>query len=82
MSDARGYSYALVKAILAADSKLLGVQLGRMCVERDIPVMHVAKQFGVTRQTVYWWFTGKYKPTRQFVDGITQMLEAHQKDRV
>lgn len=82
MSDARGYSYALVKAINAADPKLLGVQLGRMCVAQDIPVMQVAEKFGVSRQTVYWWFTGTYKPTRQFVDGITQMLEAHQKDRV
>lgn len=82
MSDARGYSYALVKAIQAADPKLLGVQLGRLCIEQDIPVPHVADRFNVTRQTVYSWFTGKYKPTRQFVEGITQMLESYQKDRV
>lgn len=82
MSDARGYSYALVKAIQAADPKLLGVRLGLMCVAQEIPVMQIAEKFSVTRQTVYWWFTGKYKPTQQFAEGITQMLEAHQKDRV
>lgn len=82
MSDARGYSYALVKAVQAADPKLLGVQLGRLCIENNIPVMRVAEKFNVTRQTVYWWFTGTFRPKQKFVDGITQMLESLQKDRV
>lgn len=82
MSDARGYSYALVKAIHAADPKLLGVQLGRVCVDNDIPVANVALKFDVTRQTVYWWFTGVYKPKQKFVEEIQKMIESHKKERV
>ena len=82
MSDSRGYSYALVTAINAADPKLLGVRLGRVCVKQNISVTQVAKDLGVSRQTVYWWFTGVFKPQLRFADKVLQMIEAHTKDRV
>ena len=82
MSDARGYSYALVRVIQAADPKLLGVRLGTLCVAKDIPVAQVAARFNVSRQTVYWWFTGKYKPQSGVAEEIEQMLAEHEKDRV
>jgi hypothetical protein len=82
MSDARGYSYALVKAIEAADPKLLGVRLGRVCVAKGVPVSTVATRCTVTRQTVYWWFTGVFKPKPSFTDMLTEILEEYEKDRV
>ena len=54
-----GYSQQLVKANKKADQKLLGVQLGRHCIKKDIPVAHVAKSFGVSRTAVYAWFKGE-----------------------
>lgn len=45
--------------IKSADSQLLGVQLGRVCLNKDIPVSDVASFFGVSRMTVYSWFRGK-----------------------
>ena len=82
MSDSRGYSYALVKAINAADSKLLGVRLGRVCVAKDVPVTTVATRCGVSRQTVYWWFTGVFKPKPKLAELIAQILEEYEQDRV
>jgi predicted transcriptional regulator len=55
----KGYSLLMADEIKSADSQLLGVQLGRVCVNKDIPVSDVASFFGVSRMTVYSWFRGK-----------------------
>jgi len=55
----KGYSLLMADEIKSADSQLLGVQLGRVCINRDIPVSDVASFFGVSRMTVYSWFRGK-----------------------
>ena len=57
-----GYSVRLFKDNAAANPALLGVQLGRMCIERDISVQAVAAALGVSRQTIYNWFRGDYSP--------------------
>jgi hypothetical protein len=54
-----GYSQQLVKANKSANQKLLGVQLGKHCIKKDIPVAHVAQSFGVSRTAVYAWFKGE-----------------------
>jgi hypothetical protein len=36
----------------------LGVQLGAACVDAEIPVQVVARWLNVSRQAVYYWFTG------------------------
>jgi predicted DNA-binding protein YlxM (UPF0122 family) len=54
-----GYSQQLVKANKKANQKLLGVQLGKYCVAKDIPVVYVAKYFGISRTAVYAWFKGE-----------------------
>ena len=54
-----GYSQQLVKANKAADQKLQGVRLGKLCIENDVPVSYVAEAFNVSRTAVYAWFTGK-----------------------
>jgi plasmid maintenance system antidote protein VapI len=57
-----GYSRKLVRANYEADTSQVGVFLGRQCMVKDIPVKKVAKDLGVTRQTVYLWFTGQVDP--------------------
>ena len=58
----RGYSFRLVQANQAADSRRIGVQLGRYCITRDIAVAEIAEQFDVSRMTIYSWFTGVSDP--------------------
>lgn len=57
-----GYSIRVAEAVRNADESLLGVQLGRKCVERNIPIADVARILNVSRQTVYSWFTGLTHP--------------------
>lgn len=58
----KGYSRKFVGANKAADQDHIGVQLGRICIARDIPVQDVAEYLGVSRQAVYTWFLGKSLP--------------------
>jgi hypothetical protein len=53
---AKGYSLLMAEQIKGANQKLLGVQLGRVCLNKDIPVQDVAEFFDVSRVTVYSWF--------------------------
>ena len=74
MSDARGYSQALVKAVYAADPSLLGVQLAGYCMHHGIPVAVAARSLGVTRQTVYSWFTGTFRPRGEAIAKINSFM--------
>lgn len=58
----QGYSLRMAEGIKQADESLLGVQLGRACLARDIPVTEIARHFGVSRQAVYDWFLGASIP--------------------
>jgi transposase len=57
-----GYSFRLAERNKEADSSLLGVRLGRVCIEEGVSVAEVANRFKVTRQTIYNWFTGASSP--------------------
>lgn len=70
----RGYSIRIAEAIREADGNLLGVQLGRACLARDIPVSTIAVDLGVTRQTVYHWFLGLSEPRGGSCDAIRTYL--------
>lgn len=70
----RGYSIRVAEAIQEADGNLIGVQLGRACLARDIPVSVVAENIGVTRQTVYHWFLGLSEPRGRAVGAIQTYL--------
>jgi len=54
-----GYSRRTAWLIKQADPHLLGVRLGVMCVDRDIPVADIAEWVGVSRMAVYAWFRGE-----------------------
>jgi hypothetical protein len=53
------YSVKVVELNATANSDLLGVQLGRLCISKNISVIVVAKYMNVSKATVYKWFAGK-----------------------
>jgi len=57
-----GYTLAIAEENRVADGKRLGVKLGRVCIKNSVPVIDVAKKFGVSRQTIYNWFSGRGSP--------------------
>lgn len=70
-----GYSLRVAEAIREADANLIGVRLGRYCLQHDIPVLEVASELGVTRQTVYSWFCGEREPSKAAERAIRTYLD-------
>jgi hypothetical protein len=54
----KGYTINVYRANADADPQLLGVQLGRYCIDNSVAVSTVAEALGVTRATIYNWFVG------------------------
>lgn len=78
-SDARrGYSLAFAREVEAADGTKLGVQLGRLCIEKNIPIAQVAERFKVSRTAVYAWFRGEFAPAGEHAKRIRKLLDLAQ----
>jgi hypothetical protein len=78
----RGYSKKFVVANKQADQTHVGVKLGRVCVDRAIPVPDVAEYLGVSRQAVYMWFLGRALPhpdMRMKIIEVTKKLKEQSK---
>ena len=73
--DDRGYSLRVVRANEQADPSSIGVLLGRVCIKKEIPVMEVAEFFGVSRMTIYSWFSGTGIPRKRNEQKIQTVLE-------
>lgn len=58
----QGYTLRIRDLNAKANQRKLGVRLGRLCIEHDVPVTVVAQRMGVTRATVYNWFCGTSVP--------------------
>jgi DNA-binding transcriptional regulator YiaG len=71
-----GYSLRLIERNSQANENKLGVQLGRVCIKQNVPVSVVAGRFGVTRQTVYNWFSGISNPAEPLHGLVTQYISA------
>jgi transcriptional regulator with XRE-family HTH domain len=71
---AYGYSIRLIEQNKEANSKLLGVRLGRVCIRKNIPVSEVASKLGVSRQTIYNWFIGSNSPQNTVANSIEKLL--------
>jgi hypothetical protein len=69
-----GYSLRLCDLNRRAPSNLLGVRLGRVCIEHNIPVTEVAQKMKVTRQTVYNWFAGTTTPLPRLTASIVAYI--------
>ena len=74
-TDNRGYATKIVAANKAANQASPGVKLGQYCISREIPVHDVAEFFGVSRMTIYKWFTGEWIPRKVHEEKIVEMLK-------
>ena len=74
--DTRGYTLRIVRANKVANAKSPGVKLGRICIEKDIPVREVAEYFGVSRMTIYNWFVGEWIPRKIHTEKISDIVQA------
>jgi len=70
----KGYSRKFVDANKKADQRNIGVQLGRICILRDIPVQDAAEFIGVSRQAVYMWFLGKSLPHPNMRETLQELI--------
>ena len=78
---AHGYSMSLAFANKKADIKNPGVALGRLCIDKNIPVSKVADELGVSRMAVYNWFAGISWPSRDHIEAIERFTGRHKKRR-
>ena len=69
------YSIELKEINDSADSTLLGVKLGRICIKTKTPVAFVTNICKVSRATVYNWFTGRYSPTIKHRAVVAELIE-------
>lgn len=70
----KGYSRRFAEANKKADQSHIGVQLGRICINKDIPVPDVAEYLGVSRQAVYLWFLGRSMPHPRTRDRLKELV--------
>ena len=75
----QGYSMNLVYANRKADIKNPGVALGRHCITNDISVLSVAEGLGVSRMTVYNWFSGAFWPNETHHEAIERFIKRHRR---
>lgn len=54
----RSYGEKFLRGLADGDPASVGVQLGRACVEANLPAAYVARVMGVARMTIYKWFRG------------------------
>lgn len=77
----RSYSEEFLLDLQRADPTRLGVQLGRLCVEANLPAAYVARALETSRMTVYKWFRGcgvredKRKTIEVFMDLVRQDMK-------
>lgn len=78
----RSYSHRFLLALQQADGDRLGVRLGRLCVEANLPASYVAKALETSRISLYNWFRGKgiredkRKIIEVFIDLVQQDMKA------
>lgn len=73
-----GYTTRVDSLNKEADQSLLGVRLGRVCIKHDVPVAEMASQLGVSRQTIYNWFTGAFEPNSELTVYIEALLSEYE----
>ena len=69
-------SIKILKANSNADINLLGVQLGSLCISKDIPVNAIAAFLGVSKSVVYRWFIGKHDISKHLRDKVQKYYDA------
>lgn len=67
------YSQKMYEVVAAGDMRRPGIKLGAACVDANIPVQVVAKWLGLSRQGVYYWFTGHTEVARRHLDKVERI---------
>lgn len=70
----QGYTVQFVQRVRSSDRSKIGVALGNDAVDKNIPIAAVAEYVGVTRVTVYSWFTGKFNPRGHNVELLKEFI--------
>lgn len=70
----RGYSILTAREISEADKRMVGVQLGQLCVKLEIPIKDIAEHLGVSRQAVYAWFLGKAEVSDKHYSNVEKLI--------
>tara|TARA_R100000935_G_scaffold5755_1_gene13078 strand:- start:582 stop:881 length:300 start_codon:yes stop_codon:yes gene_type:complete len=64
---ARPYSDKFLIGLQVADDTRVGIQLAKVCVKANIPLLYIASYFNVTRMAVHGWFRGTYIQERNLM---------------
>lgn len=80
----RTYGDRLLLQLKDGNPTLLGVQLGRLCVEANLPAAYVAAALEVSRNTVHLWFRGQImnESKRKVVEAFMYLVEQDMKNGV
>jgi hypothetical protein len=70
----RGYSTLFVRKVDEANQNELAIRFAQACIKREMPMISVASAMGVTRATVYNWFTGKFHPHKKHQEIMHKLL--------
>jgi hypothetical protein len=70
-----GYTLSIIRKNAEADQSKIGVQLGRVCISKNVPVQTVASYFGMTRSGIYYWFSGEREPRKVAAQEIKDFIQ-------
>jgi predicted transcriptional regulator len=70
-----GYTQLVIKRNEEADPSLVGVTLGKLCIDKGVPVQTVANYFGVSKATIYAWFAGTKQPRAKIAQEINEFIK-------
>jgi len=73
----RSYGDKFLVALKDGDPNRLGVRLGRLCVEANLPAAYIAKALQTSRTTVYAWFRGQgiREEKRTLIEAFMSLVE-------
>lgn len=77
----RGYAYEFVKQVRAqakSPQANEAVRLGMLAIEYGVAIKDIARDIGVSRMTVYDWFTGKYVPKADNLHKLKEYIASKQ----
>ena len=78
-SDARhGYSSTLIELVNRRDPAEVTVRFAKLCIARGVSALEVAKQFSVSKVTVYAWFKGDSRPRPMHEEIMRTHLAKHE----
>jgi|APCry1669189440_1035222.scaffolds.fasta_scaffold94009_2 hypothetical protein len=70
----RGYSTLFVRKVNEANQDDVVIQFAQACIKRELPIISVASAMGVSRATVYNWFTGKFYPHKKHQEIMHKLM--------